>query len=251
MTEQELSQSARLDKRMRVYLILGIILSLLILPVIFSILFKPVIGLIVAGIWGTVSVVFIAKYKNKLKEVKEEIRKETIAEQQAQAAQARQQRRTSPVGRPQQTAPVRQQQSVTEQQQAIVDGVERLMENPIVKVATTYAVGKAATEAVKKTGIGSGIVNGSNSKKYKETIINDSITRQLPGGGVRIPVKSKADGNFGITLYLVKMPDGSETLITSVSRVVAKYDPVKGATYTGEGKRIGNGNQLHTLYKKA
>ncbi len=54
-----------------------------------------------------------------------------------------------------------------------------------------------------------------------------------------------------VVVYLVKMPDGSETLITSVSRVVAKYDPVKRATYTGDGKRIGNGNQLHTLYKKA
>lgn len=129
--------------------------------------------------------------------------------------------------------------------------LDDVLDNPLTKFATAYAVGKASQEVTKAMGIR---IPEGNSEKYKHTV---SVTGNSAGSRSMNKYQFTEDGqmyqsntrkvapNYEITT----LSNGSERLVnTKTHKQIGHYDKMHNTTYENY-KAIGKGNLLMSLIK--
>lgn len=126
--------------------------------------------------------------------------------------------------------------SLKEEQRGVID-------NPVVKAASIYALGKAAMTAADKIGFQTIPEKNPNTERYMKAQreANRHLSSTRKNGREKVRFKNGDNG------YIETESNGAQYLVDYGNRRRGSYDPIRNETYDKNGKKVGSGNLLKEL----
>ncbi|MCD7732327.1 MAG: hypothetical protein LUH56_02660 [Oscillospiraceae bacterium] len=116
-----------------------------------------------------------------------------------------------------------------------------------VDIAASYAMGKAATNAISNTRPVSNMRSNPSTTAERGRQAREAAKANQSMSRIQRSQSKERISSGGKTYYISTMPNGTQTLTDAGGRRIGQFDSVRNVTTDKNGRRVGNGNLLKRL----